>query len=282
MSKRRQNRAFTLVELLVVLAIIAVLIAMLLPALKKAKLAADGVKCANNLRTLMTAFRMFAEDHQGCLPGNKHESDNLAKKGPGAVGAPWPETFAWRRDWLNGRFSGNQFIADAPTRGTIWPYIRNKKVYACPTMEANAGTVGMFAGTNERFDYSYFNCFSGNKLAKVKGRAKFRDGHAGGAISYPPTPILVQEHEVSIDGANMEGGHSESDHMAVCHNGGSYYASVDGSVHFFIEWYDPKIAPADRGNQPNTARKSWKLEGPATRVLQDMGFDAYWGQWDTM
>ena len=59
-------------------------------------------------------------------------------------------------------------------------------------------------------------------------------------------------------------------------------ASVDGSVHFFIEWYDPKIAPADRGNQPNTARKSWKLEGPATRVLQDMGFDAYWGQWDTM
>jgi len=279
---RRRASGFTLVELLVVLAVIALLIAMLMPALKKAKLAADGIKCANNLRTLMTAFRMFAEDHKGCMPGNKHESDNLAKKGPGAAGAPWPPTESWRIDWLNGRLTGNAFISEAPTKGTIWPYVRNKRVYSCPTQEANLGNVGMFAGANERFDYSYFNCFSGNKLNKVKNRAKFKDNHAGGTITYVPTPILVQEHEVSINGANMEGGHSESDKMASCHNGGSYYASVDGSVHFFIEYFQPGIAPADRGNQPNTARKSWQLEGPVSRKPQDMGFDAYWGQWDTM
>src|SRR5688572_8955542 len=62
--KRAFSKAFTLVELLVVLAIIAVLMAVLLPALQKAKLAADGVKCGNNLRTLMTAFLMFAQDHK--------------------------------------------------------------------------------------------------------------------------------------------------------------------------------------------------------------------------
>jgi len=275
------RKGFTLVELLVVLAIIALLIAILMPALKRAKTAADGVKCANNLRTLMTAFRMFAEDHKGCLPGNKQETDNLAIKGPGAIGAPWPVSESWRLDWLNGRFAGNQFIADAPTKGTIWPYVRNKAAYACPTQQANFGTVEMFAGSNERFDYAYFNCFSGNKLAKIKSQARFQDNKTG-TKTWVPTPVLVQEHERSINGANMEGGHSETDKIATVHNGGSYYASPDGSVHFWIEYDDTSLSPADRGSQPNTARKSWFLEGPASRALKSMGFDAYWGQWDTM
>ena len=38
---------------------------------------------------------------------------------------------------------------------------------------------------------------------------------------------------------------------------------------------------ADRANQPNTARKSWFLEGPVSKTFQVMGFDAYWGEWDT-
>ena len=272
---------FTLVELLVVLAIISVLIAMLLPALKKAKLAADGVKCATNLRTLMVAFRQFAEDHKGHMPGNKHETDNLARRAPGASMPPWDEKNNWRLDWMNGRRSGNDFIADAPKRGTIWPYVRNKAVYACPTMEGQTGTVGAFAGTNDRFDYAYFGCFSGNKLAKIKQQAQYRDVKHGNVVTWVPTPVLVQEHERSINGANMEGGHSYSDKMSVVHNGGSYYAAVDGSAHFFREYDDPNIPWDQRGRQPNTSRTAWWLEGPATKKMHPMGLDVYWGQWDT-
>src|SRR3712207_7689554 len=48
-----------------------------------------------------------------------------------------------------------------------------------------------------------------------RSQAQYRDNKAGGNLTWVPTPVLVQEHERSINGANMEGGHSESDKMSV-------------------------------------------------------------------
>jgi prepilin-type N-terminal cleavage/methylation domain-containing protein/prepilin-type processing-associated H-X9-DG protein len=62
------NIAFTLVELLVVLAIISVLAALLLPALNKAKATARAAGCLNNLRQQGLAFHLFGNDHDGAVP----------------------------------------------------------------------------------------------------------------------------------------------------------------------------------------------------------------------
>ena len=65
---RPRRTGFTLVELLVVIGIIALLISILLPALSKARAAANDVKCKAQLKQVITAMMLHASDHNGFMP----------------------------------------------------------------------------------------------------------------------------------------------------------------------------------------------------------------------
>jgi len=144
-GRRAGSRAFTLVELLVVIGIIALLIAILFPALRRAKESANAAQCSSNLRQLMMGFLMFANEHKGHLPGNYWDAQ---------AQQPDPE----KRDWLLGDNPGQgnpvQQLADGPEKGTIYKYVNNKAVYLCPSTVEDSMNAGF--GSNGKFDYAAF------------------------------------------------------------------------------------------------------------------------------
>lgn len=71
-----RGQRFTLVELLVVIAVIAILAALLLPALQRARLAAETVSCTGNFRQCGMALQMYLENYDNWLPRNTGSSSD--------------------------------------------------------------------------------------------------------------------------------------------------------------------------------------------------------------
>jgi prepilin-type N-terminal cleavage/methylation domain-containing protein len=112
----RRAPAFTLIELLVVIAIIAILSALLLPALARAKAAAQRADCVNNLRQLGLATEMYLGDsgnyyfrcREPVPPGSNDEQ--------------------WWFGWLQGDYVAEGQRAFDLSKGVLFPYLHGSDI----------------------------------------------------------------------------------------------------------------------------------------------------------
>jgi len=125
---RPKRRAFTLVELLVVIGIIALLISILLPSLARAREQGTRTKCLSNLRSLQFAFTMYANENKQFVPATNWGA-NATSNGKVYAGWLYP---------TGGPAGPDRFNFSGPVRqnlmedGAFWPYLKTREVYRCP------------------------------------------------------------------------------------------------------------------------------------------------------
>lgn len=150
------RRAFTLVELLVVIGIIAILMGILLPALTQAKRAANTIKCSANIHTILQGMQMYVAAYQGWLPGSAWTSGNhLYKHGSepvngsnqfGNIGNANCPFVSHINDWQApiGKMLGMKFNEGntTPDRVERFTYLMNRPEFHCPENDIIAGPNG--------------------------------------------------------------------------------------------------------------------------------------------
>jgi prepilin-type N-terminal cleavage/methylation domain-containing protein/prepilin-type processing-associated H-X9-DG protein len=294
----KNNSAFTLVELLVVIGIIALLISILLPSLAKARAAAQSVACQANIRSILQGMQIFASQNKGQIPGSAYTSARFlygsgsndvangkksaignSNKCPGIV-----QVFDWASPIakvMGMRFNENDTDNDRLIR---YQQVRDMPQFRCPSNDVISST---YTGSTPQVPVGRTISYCAPMAFLIAGGTGL--GTAGVELmpSFPGAPVLPSSYNVRVskvgdasqkvfiaDGAKFsDPTHQPDADISIFGSMGGAFADQGGYTIFSRAWCRTMV-PGNTGTGAFDPRV-WYARHGSSKVLKGAKGGAY-------
>ncbi|MBK9139648.1 MAG: prepilin-type N-terminal cleavage/methylation domain-containing protein [Verrucomicrobia bacterium] len=230
--------AFSLVELLVVMAVLGVLAALLLPTITRSQDTARRIRCVSNLHQLGLAGQMYWDDHGGAT----------FRYRTGAVNGGDCYWFGWLA-------RGDEGARDFdPSAGALFPYLGGRGVEICPSLKPTGPRFKLKArGAAYGYGYNLHLSAPANQppvnvrqLARPEQRVFLADAaqvNTFQAPASPENPLLEEFYFVSTDEPTVHFRHQRQANAVFCDGHVAAEPPVPGSL-------DTRLPPEVIGRLP--------------------------------